>query len=171
MASAGGPPRPRPPIGDANVPVKAVPSYFNTRVLVASGPPPLEGWVHVQVPVRSLALTAARARLTAPSVTAVQASTFNKVFDVNFILFLGLCLVVNFQAPAKNTLDEYAPRDLLKLKTIFPIGRLQVFFVARFFGEERIDWREDLARLPRLKDLNEEPRKALKQKHLHENKR
>jgi len=167
VASAGGGP-PRRPLGDASVPVKVVPSYFNTRVLVASGPPPLPGWVHVQVPVRSLALTAARARLTAPSVTAVQASTFNKDFDVNFILFLGLRLVVCFQAPAENTLRVYAPRDLLGIKTVLPTGRLQVYFVARFSGEERIGWWDYLARLPRSKDLNEEPRKALKHKHLYE---
>jgi hypothetical protein len=90
---------------------------------------------------------------------------------VNFILFLGLRLVVNFQAPAKNTHGVYAPRHLLKIKTIFSIGRLQAFFIARFSGEERIGWWNDLARLPRLRDLNEEPRKALKHKHLYENKR
>jgi hypothetical protein len=45
------------------------------------------------------------------------------------------------------------------------------FFVARFIGEERIGGWDGPARLPRSQIWNEEPRKALKSKHLYENKR
>jgi hypothetical protein len=57
----------------------------------------------------------------------VQASTFNKDFDVNFILFLGLRLVVNFQASPKNTLGVCASRVLLKIRLSFPPAGYKLF--------------------------------------------
>jgi hypothetical protein len=83
-----------------------------------------------------LAFAAAWARLTAPIVTTVQASTFSKDFDVNFILFLGLRLIVNSQGPTKNTLGVYASRVLLQIKTIFPSSRLQAFFQSTFLLQD-----------------------------------
>jgi hypothetical protein len=74
-----------------------------------------------------------------------------------------------------------ASRDLLYTKTILPIKRLQafsqpifathVFCIARFAGKERIGRQDDLAWLPSLPDLNEEPQKTFKEKDLYENKR